>query len=215
MGHRKIIADTLEDREGTVSIGGRTITNLTFCWRHWWRSWTRARAKCHLEQQEHRHQLQDQTDAFSGHVHTFVCMWNMDHKSRHWKKDTNIGDEMFPQTPGHIIQRSHNQWGSESQNRKCHQAVWRPPGGPDFSEKAQTEVGRACHTIIWTGQGYPTGNSSRRETKRQTEETMGRQHQRVDWPWIKYTTESWERRGVEKAGCKIYSGATMVSQTMG
>ena len=30
-----------------------------------------------------------------------------------------------------------------------------------------------------TGQDYSTGNSSRRETKRQTEETMGRQHQRV------------------------------------
>ena len=29
--------------------------------------------------------------------------------------------------------------------------------------------------IIWPGQDYPTGNSSRRETKRQTEETMGRQ----------------------------------------
>ena len=29
---------------------------------------------------------------------------------------------------------------------------------------------------------YPTGTSSRRETKRQTVETMGRQHQRVDWP---------------------------------
>ena len=28
----------------------------------------------------------------------------------------------------------------------------------------------------------PTGNSSRKEMQRQTEETMGRQHQRVDWP---------------------------------
>ena len=52
------------------------------------------------------------------------------------------------------------------------------------SVKRQTEVVRACYTIIWTGQDCPTGNSSRRETKRQTEETMGRQHQRVDWPWI-------------------------------
>ena len=43
------------------------------------------------------------------------------------------------------------------------------------------EVVRARHAIIWTGQDYPTGNSSRRETKRQTEETMGKQHQRVDW----------------------------------
>ena len=43
------------------------------------------------------------------------------------------------------------------------------------------EVAWARNTNIWTGQDYPTGNSSRRETKRQTEETMGRQHQRVDW----------------------------------
>ena len=35
--------------------------------------------------------------------------------------------------------------------------------------------------IIWTGQDYPTGNSTRRETKRQIEKTTGRQNQRVDW----------------------------------
>ena len=53
----------------------------------------------------------------------------------------------------------------------------------NFSEKTQADVvERARHAIIWTGQDYPTGNSTRRETKRQTEETMGRQHQRVDWP---------------------------------
>ena len=38
----------------------------------------------------------------------------------------------------------------------------------------------------WTGQDCPTGNSSRRQTKRQTEETMGRQHQRMDWPRLSY-----------------------------
>ena len=60
------------------------------------------------------------------------------------------------------------------------------------------------------------GNSSRRETKRQTEKTMGRQHLRVDWPRLEYTpTESQEPRGVEEAGCKIYSGAPTVSQTTG
>ena len=37
-----------------------------------------------------------------------------------------------------------------------------------------------------TGNRDPTGNSSRRETKRQTEETMGRQHQRVDRPRLSY-----------------------------
>ena len=140
--------------------------------------------------------------------HIFVYMWNVDHNSRHWKKDTGIGDEMFPQTPRYLVQRSHNQWGSESQNWKRHWAIWRPL---DYSEKTQTEVVRARHTIIWTGQDYPTGNSSRRKMKRQTEETMGRQHQRVDWPSMEHhTTESWEQRGVEEAGCKIYRGAPTV-----
>ena len=33
---------------------------------------------------------------------------------------------------------------------------------------------------------------------------MGRQHQRVDWPWMEsHTAESREPRGVEEAGCKI------------
>ena len=61
-------------------------------------------------------------------------------------------------------------------------------------EKAQTEVVWARHTIIWTGQDCPTGNSSRMETKRQTEETMGRQRQRVDWPCMELHTaerEEW------------------------
>ena len=48
---------------------------------------------------------------------------------------------------------------------------------------------------------------------KETEETIGRQHQRVDWPWMEYhTKEIWEPRGVEEAGCKIYSSAPMVSQ---
>ena len=81
---------------------------------------------------------------------------------------------------------------------------------PDFSEKMQIEVVQARHTITWTCQDYPTGNSSRREMKRQTEEMMGRQHQRVDWPWMEYhTVESWEPQGVEEAGCRICNGARL------
>ena len=56
----------------------------------------------------------------------------MDHNSRHWKKDTGTGDEMFLQTPLYLLQRSHNQWRSESQNWNRHWAAGRPPG---FSEK--------------------------------------------------------------------------------
>ena len=38
------------------------------------------------------------------------------------------------------------------------------------------------HVTRSSGLAKTTGSSSRKETKRQTEETMGRQHQRVDWP---------------------------------
>ena len=46
------------------------------------------------------------------------------------------------------------------------------------NEEVKAKIGNA----IGPYEDYPTGNSSRRETKRQTEEMMGRQHQRVDWP---------------------------------
>ena len=36
--------------------------------------------KSHLEGPEHRHQLQDQTGAFPGHVHICVCLLNVDQK---------------------------------------------------------------------------------------------------------------------------------------
>ena len=48
---------------------------------------------------------------------------------------------------------------------------------------------------------------------RQTEETMGRQHQ--SGLALNVTTESREPQGVEEAGCKIYTGAPTVSWTMG
>ena len=36
--------------------------------------------------------------------------------------------------------------------------------GNAIGEKTQTEVVRASHKITWTGQDYPTGNRTRRET---------------------------------------------------
>ena len=82
---------------------------------------------------------------------------------------------MFPQTPRNPVQRYIT---NEEAKARTGNGI-----GPyeDFSETTQTKVVRARHTIIWTGQDYTTGNSSRRETKRQIEKTMGRQHQTVDW----------------------------------
>ena len=79
-------------------------------------------------------------------------MWNGDYNSRHWKKDTGIGDEMFPQTPRYLVHRSHNQWGSESQNWKRHRAVLRPPG---FSEKTNwSGTGTSHDHLDWPRLSY-------------------------------------------------------------
>ena len=113
---------------------------------------------------------------------------------RHWKKDTPTEHKMFLQSPRYLAKRSHNQWGSESQNWKRHQAIWRPP---DFSEKTQTEVARPRHMTIWTDQDYPTGNSSRRKTKadnikewRQIKEWTG-----LEWNIILQKAENHESWG--------------------
>ena len=49
------------------------------------------------------------------------------------------------------VQRSHNQWGSESHNWKPRRAVWRPH---HFSEKTQTGVVRAHDHLDWPRLSY-------------------------------------------------------------
>ena len=49
------------------------------------------------------------------------------------------------------------------------------------SEKTQTEVARARHKIICTGQDCPTGNSSRRRTKRKRWEDNIREWTGLEW----------------------------------
>ena len=93
-----------------------------------------------------------QTDAFPGHVNIFVCMWNVDHNSRHWNKETSSGDAMFPQTSRYLVQRPHNQWGSESHNWKRHRAVWRPDSVKRRKLKWYGHVTRSsglAKTILW------------------------------------------------------------------
>lgn len=46
-------------------------------------------------------------------------------------------------------------------------------------EKDVTEEAWVSHMI--TSSYHPTGNSAWRETKRKTDEAMGRQHPKVDW----------------------------------
>ena len=50
----------------------------------------------------------------------------------------------------------------------------------------------ACHTIIWTGQDYPTGNSSRRKTKRKRWEDNIKEWIGFEWNIILRKAENCE-----------------------
>ena len=56
-----------------------------------------------------------------------------------------------------------------------------PSPGLQFSQAAVVVVDRV-QSHQFASSSARLGNSSRMEMKRQTEETMGRQYQRVDWP---------------------------------
>jgi len=101
-----------------------------------------------------------------------------------WKTSTQIVKKCLVDGGNLYLKR----WSNPTVLLPKQMSDWkRPPGHMKSSwlqrKKPQTEVLRARHTNIWTGQDCPTtGNSTRRETKkRQTEKTMERQHQRVDW----------------------------------
>ena len=88
---------------------------------------------------------------------------------------------MLPQTPRYLVQRSRNQWGSESENCKRHR-----PYEDLLTTVKRRKLKQYGHVTRSSGLANPTGNSPRRKTKRQIEETMGRQHQRVDWPSMEH-----------------------------
>ena len=171
-----------------------------------------TKLKSHLERQEHFHQIQGQTDAFPGHVHILCACETWTITADIERRIQALEMRCFRK----LLGISYRDYITTGEVKAWTENAIGPYEELLTSEKTQTEVVRARHTIIWTGQNYPTGISSRRESKRQTEETMERQHQRVDRPCMEYqTTKSREPRGVEEAGCKIYNGAPKVSQTTG
>ena len=57
-----------------------------------------------MERQEHCPQLQNQNGAFLGHFNLPALVRNMDNCSRVIEEDTTYGNEMPPDTPGHLLQ---------------------------------------------------------------------------------------------------------------
>ena len=51
---------------------------------------------------------------------------------------------------------------------------------PDPGQEGEAKMVWPCFKVNWSSKDNPTGHSERKKKKRQTEEEVGRQYQRVD-----------------------------------
>ena len=179
---------------------------MVYTWRrdrHWWvrKSWQRLqknkkspascipkqdKAETSLEWQEYFSQLQDTADALPCHIHLPVCLWILYPHSRAPKMNTSHGNEVLPQDTMHLIQKPCDQWGSRCQDPAGNWATWRPP---DDHEETQTAVVWSCLPYITSGQNHLAMHSERGKKTKQTEEEVGRQHQKMDRPGVRQVPE--------------------------
>ena len=101
-------------------------------------------------------------------------------------KNTSYGNKVLPQDTTHLIRRSCFQRGSLCQNPTGNRTIRRPP---DHSKETQTEVVWTCLPFISCGQNHiPRIKAERKweEDKAETEKEVGRQHQAMDRPGVRY-----------------------------
>ena len=64
--------------------------------------------------------------------------------------------------------------------KKDPSSYWRIRRTPDPGQEAKAKLVWPCLKVFWFSKDNPTGHSDRKKKKRQTEEEVGRQYQRVD-----------------------------------
>ena len=129
----------------------------------------------------------------------------MDPHSRAPKKNTSHGNEVLPQDTTHLIQRPCYQRGSPCRDPAGN---WTKRTPPDHPRETQTAVVWSCFQFIRSGQNHLARHSERGKKTRQTEEEVGRQHQRMDRPGVRQVPEGNGEQGkMETTGCKIICGA--------
>ena len=125
------------------------------------------------------------------------------------KKNTSHRNEVLPQDTMHLIQRPCYQQGSPCQDPVGNRTTRRLL---DHWKETQTAVVWSCLLLIRSGQNHLARHSERGKKTRQTEEELGRQHQRMDRPGIcKVPEGSGEQGKMEETGC----GAQMTLMVKG
>ena len=79
---------------------------------------------------------------------------------------------------------------------------------PDHRKETQTAIVWSCLPFIRSSQNHLARHSKKWKKTRQTEEEVGRQHQRIDRPGVRQVSEgSVEERKMEETGCEVICGA--------
>ena len=129
----------------------------------------------------------------------------MDPHSKAPKKNKSHENEVLPQDTTHCTQRSCYQRGSSCQDPASNRTTRRPP---DHRKVTQTAVVWSCLPFIRSSQNHLARHSERGKKTRQTEEEVGRQHQKMDRPGVQQIPEgSGEQGKMEETGCKVIRGA--------
>ena len=129
----------------------------------------------------------------------------MDPYSRAPKKNTSHGNELLLQDTMHLIQRPCYQQGSLCQDPAGNRTTQRPP---DHRKETQTAVYGLVSCSSGLAKTILQGNNERGKKTRQTQENVGRQHQRMDRPGVRQVPEgSGEQGKMEETGCEIICGA--------
>ena len=129
----------------------------------------------------------------------------MDPHSRAPKKNTSHGNEVLPEDTTHPIQRPCYQRGSPYQDPAGN---WTARSPPDDRKETQTAVVWSCFPFIRSGQNHLARHSKRGRKTRQTEEEVGKKHERMDRPGVRQVPRGNGEQGkMEKTGREIICGA--------
>ena len=125
----------------------------------------------------------------------------MDPPSRAPNKNTSHRNKVLLQDYTHHIRRKCYQRESPYQDPAGNRTTRRPP---DHSKEMQTAVVWSCLLFIRSGQNHLARHNEMGNKTRQTEENVGRQHQRMDRPGVCQVPVGGKNG---ETGCEIICGA--------
>ena len=128
----------------------------------------------------------------------------MDSHSRASKKNTSHRNEVLPQ---HATHHTRTMLPTrKSMPRSSRQQTTRR--SPDHRKETQIAVVWSCLPLIRSVQTHLARHSERGKKTSQTEEEVGRQHQRMNRPGVRQVPEGTGEQGkMETTGCEIICGA--------